>query len=74
MIEDIYHVDIDCMNLSLLELYDIVNLAEMYDMPKLMNELIIQMENITLTMDSLMDVALLWTSRLLEEEMLLWNC
>ena len=43
--------------MTLLELYDIVNLAEMYVMPTLMDELKIQMEKIPLTMDTLMDVA-----------------
>ena len=57
LIEYIYQIDIDCENKKLPELFDIVNLAEMYDMPKLMDELKIQMEKIPLTMDTLMDVA-----------------
>merc|ERR1712179_516836 len=57
LIEYIYHVDIECKDISLVELYDIVNLAELYDMPKLTEELKIQMENIHLSMDNLMDVA-----------------
>jgi len=57
LIKYIYHVDIECKDISLVELYDIVNLAELYDMPKLTEELKIQMENIPLSMDNLMDVA-----------------
>ena len=57
MIEYIYQVDIDCKNMTMLELYDIVNLAEMYDMPDLMDELKTQLKNIPLTMDNLMNVA-----------------
>jgi len=57
LIEYIYHIDIECRNFSLVELYDIVNLAELYDVPKLTEELKIQMENIPLSMDNLMDVA-----------------
>jgi len=57
MIEYIYHVDIECKNIDFYDLYDIVNLAESYDLPKLMEELKIQMENIPLSMDNLMKVA-----------------
>jgi len=57
LIEYIYHVDIECKDIILDDLYDIVNLAELYDMPSLMEELKIQMENIPLSMDNLMDVA-----------------
>ena len=57
LVEYIYQVDIDCKNMTLLELYDIVNLAEMYDMPKLMDELKIQMRNIPLTKVNVMEVA-----------------
>ena len=34
MIEYIYNVEIECTEISLQELYDIVNLAELYDIPK----------------------------------------
>jgi len=57
LIEYIYQVDIECRDISLVELYDIVNLAELYNIPKLTEELKIQMENIPLSMDNLMDVA-----------------
>jgi len=53
----IYQVDIECKDMSLVELYDIVNLAELYSMPKLMEELKIQMENINISADNLMEVA-----------------
>ena len=35
----LYQVDIECKDLALWELYDIVNLAEKYNMPELMEEL-----------------------------------
>jgi len=57
MIEYIYHVDIECSEISLQELYDIVNLSLLYDLPKLTEELKTQMENIPLSMDNLMEVA-----------------
>jgi len=57
LIEYIYHVDIDCRDMSLVELYDIVNLAELYNIPKLMEELMMQMENFPISMDNLMEVA-----------------
>ena len=57
LVEYIYQIDIDCNNMKLLEFYEIVNLAKMYDMPKLMDELKIQMENIPLSMENLVDVA-----------------
>jgi len=57
LIEYIYQVDIECKNMTLLELYDMVNLAELYDMPQLMDELKVQMGNIPLTMDNLIDIA-----------------
>ena len=57
MIEYVYNVDIECKEIGLQELYDIVNLAELYDLPKLTEELKTQMENIPLSMDNLMEVA-----------------
>jgi len=57
LLEYIYQVDIDCQNMTLLELYDIVNLAERYDVPSLTEEIKIYLVNFPLTMDSLMDVA-----------------
>jgi len=57
LIEYIYHVDIECKDISIVELYDIVNLAERYDMPKLKEELKIQMKNISISMDNVIEVA-----------------
>jgi len=57
LLEYIYHVDIECKNISIFELYDIVNLAEMHDMPKLKEELTIQMKNIPISMDNVIEVA-----------------
>ena len=56
LIEYIYQVDIECKNLTLVELYDIVNLAEKYNMPNLMEELKTQIKNTPLTIQNLMDV------------------
>jgi len=56
-VEYIYHVDIECKDISIVELYDIVNLAERYDMPKLKEELKIQMKNISISMDNVIEVA-----------------
>jgi len=57
LIEYIYQVDIECKDISIVELYDIVNLAERYDMPKLKEELKIQMKNISISMDNVIEVA-----------------
>jgi len=57
LVEYIYHVDIECKDISIVELYDIVNLAERYDMPKLKEELKVQMKNISISMDNVIEVA-----------------
>ena len=57
VVEYIYQIDIDTSNMTLQEFYEIVNLAKMYDMPRLMDELKIQMDNIPLSMENLLDVA-----------------
>ena len=57
LLEYIYQVDIECRNISLVELYEIMKLAELYDMPELMEELKIQIENFPISMDNLMQVA-----------------
>jgi len=57
LIEYIYHVDIECKDMSLMEFYDIVKLAELYDIPNLSDELMDQMENIPLSMENLIEVA-----------------
>ena len=40
----------------MLEVYDVVNLAEKYDIPGLMEEVMAQMEKMTLTMDNVVEV------------------
>jgi len=57
LLEYIYHVDIECKDISIVELYELVNLAERYDMPKLKKELKIQMKNISISMDNVVEVA-----------------
>lgn len=57
IIDYIYQKDIDWSGMTVLEIYDIVNLAEMYQMTDMMKEIITQMENVSLTDDSLMDIA-----------------
>jgi len=57
MFDFIYSKETDWTNLTVLELYDIVNLAEKYDIPGLMEELKNHMDNIPLTMGNVMDVA-----------------
>ena len=57
LIEYIYQKDIDWSNMTVLEMYDIVNLAEMYQMPDMMNEIKTQMEVVAITDETLMDIA-----------------
>jgi len=57
MIEYIYKPDNDWSGLTVLELYDIINLAERYDMPMLTSEVKAKMQNMALTLETLMDVA-----------------
>ena len=40
LVDYVYQVDINCEDMSLYELFELVNLAERYDVPELMNELI----------------------------------
>jgi len=56
-IDFFYHVDIDYKNMTVLELFDMVNLAEQYDVPKLMEELIVGLTMVPLTMENFMEVA-----------------
>merc|ERR1719431_398253 len=56
LLQYIYHVDIECKDISIVELYELVNLAERYDMPKLKKELKIQMKNISISMDNVVEV------------------
>lgn len=57
MIEYIYKSDSDWSGMTVLELYDIINLAERYNMTLMTNEIKTQMETMPLTLESLMDVA-----------------
>ena len=52
----IYNKCIDWSKLSVLELYDIVNLAEKYDIPGLMKDVKTQMEKFPLTIKEVVDV------------------
>ena len=53
----IYNKDIDWSVLTVLEMYDVANLAYKYRMPELLEEVRVQMEEVTITMDNLMEVA-----------------
>jgi len=57
LLDYFYSVDIDCKDVSVSELFDIVNLAEKYNVPKLMDELMKQLAIIPLTMENMMEVA-----------------
>ena len=57
MIDFIYSKEIDWATLTVMELYDVVNLAEMYDMPPLTEVVKSQLEMYPLTMENLMEVA-----------------
>jgi len=57
MIDFFYRVDIDYKNMTVPELFDIVNLAEQYDVPKLMQELIVGLTKVPLAMKNFMEVA-----------------
>eukprot|EP00092_Neocalanus_flemingeri_P027522 GFUD01029857.1.p1 GENE.GFUD01029857.1~~GFUD01029857.1.p1 ORF type:complete len:299 (+),score=59.71 GFUD01029857.1:202-1098(+) len=53
----IYRKDINWGGMTVLEIYEVVHLADKYTMPDLMNEIKTQMENVPLTVDSLVEVA-----------------
>jgi len=57
MIDFIYSKEIDWVTLTVMELYDVVNLAEKYDMPPLTEVVKSQLEMYPLTMENLMEVA-----------------
>jgi len=59
MVEFLYHVDIDYQKMTVLEIFDLVNLAERYDVPKLMRELMVSLTMVPLAMDNLMEVAII---------------
>jgi len=57
MIKFLYHVDIDYKNMTVSEMFDLVNLAERYDVPKLMQELTVRLTMVPLSMNNFMEVA-----------------
>lgn len=57
LIDYFYQVDINCIDMTVKELFDLVNLAERYDVPELMYELMGQMKIVPICMENLMDVA-----------------
>ena len=57
LVEYVYQVDIDCKEIAVRELFDLVNLAERYEIDKLKEELSFQMEIVPLTMSNLMEVS-----------------
>ena len=57
MFDYIYQKDIDWSQITILELYDIVNLAEKYDITGLMEEVTKQMENLPMTLEDVMEIA-----------------
>ena len=56
-----YQVDINCEDMSLHELFELVNLAERYDVPELMNELIGQFGLVPVTMENVVELATIAT-------------
>eukprot|EP00092_Neocalanus_flemingeri_P003229 GFUD01003456.1.p1 GENE.GFUD01003456.1~~GFUD01003456.1.p1 ORF type:complete len:309 (+),score=68.17 GFUD01003456.1:41-967(+) len=57
MVDYIYSKEIDWSGQTVLEMYDVVNLAERYDIPGLLEEIQTQMEKVPLTMENVMEVA-----------------
>jgi len=60
MVDYFYQVDIDCGKIGVIEMCDIVNLAEKYNVPKLKEELKEQMEKmekVPISMENLIEVA-----------------
>ena len=57
MFDFIYSKEIDWSVLSVLELYDLVNLAKKYDIPALMEQLKKQIDIFHITMENVMEVA-----------------
>jgi len=56
LIDYFYQVDIDCGEVGIIGLFDIVNLAERYNVPELKEELKEQMGKVPIAMDNLMEV------------------
>ena len=53
----IYNKDIDWSDISILKMFDIINIANKYRIPTLTEEVMIQMENVKLTLQNVMEVA-----------------
>ena len=56
LIEYFYQVDIDCGEIDVIELFDILNLAERYNVPKLKEELKEQVKKVPIDMKNLVEV------------------
>ena len=56
LLDYFYQKDINCKEMTIVELFDLVNLAERYDVPDLMDELKGQMELVPITMKNIMEV------------------
>ena len=57
LIDYIYSIRIEWSKLSILELYDVVNLAEKYQIQDLLEELVFHMEQYPLTMQTVLEIA-----------------
>jgi len=57
LIDFIYGKKIEWKNISVFEIFDIVNLAEKYQIPELSEELTFQLKNYPLTMENVLDIA-----------------
>jgi len=57
LIDFIYGKKIEWKNISVLEIFDVVNLAEKYQIPELLEELTFQLKNYPLTMENVLDIA-----------------
>jgi len=57
MVDYMYSKTINWGKLSVEEMYDVVNLAEKYHIPKLTEEVKTQMENVVLTVDNILHIA-----------------
>ena len=64
LIDYIYQVDIDIGGIELIEVFDLVNLAERYNVPELKEELKDQMELVPVALENLMEVATMAIKRL----------
>jgi len=77
LIDYFYQVDIDCGEIEVIDLFDIVNLAERSNVPELKEELKEQMEKVPIAMENLIEVATIASKFSQFEEVssaLLLNC